>query len=135
MYDQEVPVLAGDALRAARSRYAAALEGLPLIERDVADAQLTALSWMNNAGRGIHADFGVLCPYGQRKERKMKFMNHFMDSSGRWQHCEQRGPSCLEEWRACWECFSTAATMLGIASQSTLKYYCSRFETRFFTVI
>ena len=123
-------MLNGDLLRAARSRYAAVLEGPPLTEHDVTDAQLTALSWMNSAGLGIHADFGVFGPYGQRKERKMKFMNHFMDSSGRWQQCEQRGPSCLEEWRACWERFSIAATMLSIAFQSTLKHYSSRFEAR-----
>ncbi len=128
--DQEIPLLPERELAALRHRYHLLCGDAPLDGAEVTDNQLTALKYMLDSNLNIYVDFGVWGPYGQRNERRMKFLNHFMDASGRWQTAEQPGPSCLEAWRDCWGVFTSAALMLQLASVATLQRYAARFEER-----
>ncbi len=128
--DQEVPLLPERELAALRHRYLLHSGDAPLDRAEATDAQLTALKYLVDMGLNIYVDFGVWGPFGLRNERRMKFVNHFMDAAGRWHVSEQPGPNCLEAWRDCWEVFTTAALMLQLATPSTLQRYASRFVER-----
>ncbi len=128
--DQEVLLLSDRELASLRHRYDLLCGDSPLDRAEVSDAQLTALKYLADSNLNVYVDFGVWRPFGQRSERRMKFVNHFMDSAGRWHTVEQPGPSCLEAWRDCWGVYTTAALMLQLATQSTLQRYAARFEER-----
>ena len=47
-------------------------------------------------------------PFGQRVAKSMRFVSHFLDSSGSWWSKEIPGPDSLSSWEACWRVFRTA---------------------------
>ncbi len=128
--EQEVPLLGEAELRGLRRAYDMIYRDVPLEGVEVTDVQLSALKYLVDNGLTPYADFGVWGPYGARAERRMRFTSHYLDSEGMWHTSEVPGPDCLENWRKCWETFSTAAVMLNLATPATLVRYISRFNER-----
>ena len=129
-FDQEIPMLTCNKLKAARDRYNQLCGDDPLANIDVSDSQLTALQFVLSNDITPYADFAIFGPHGARHERRLKFAQHFMDSGGSWRTVEQPGPASLDQWLQSWETFSVAAIMLNIASPATLQRYSQRFQQR-----
>ena len=117
-------------LSALRSNYIETYGDEPLNGVDATDGQLTALSFVVGCGLPPYADFAVFGPHGVRTEKRMRFAQHFQDTSGKWRAIEQAGPANLEVWRACWETFAVAAVSLKVAKLATLARYAQKFEER-----
>ena len=128
--DQEIPMLSPEMLSKARDRYIQACGDEPLASCAASDAQLTALNFLIENGMVPYADFALFNPYGTRVERKLKFVQHFMNAEGQWRTAEVPGPSTLDQWKACWEVYTVAAISLDIATPATLARYAKRFEER-----
>ena len=128
--DQDIPMLPPNLITEYRGNYITICGDEPLPAIDPSDAQLTALHFAVTNGLAPYADFAIFGPHGTRSERRMRFVQHFMDASGVWRTSEQPGPPTIEQWRASWETFAAAALMLKIASAATLSRYSKRFEER-----
>ena len=128
--DQDIPLLNEEALREHRRYYIEACGDEPLPNVDATDGQLTALWFAVECGLAPYADFGVFGPHGTRHEKRMRFAQHFQDTSGKWRAVEQHGPANIEVWRTCWETFSVAAISLRIAKPAVLARYAQKFEER-----
>ena len=107
--DQEIPMLSHALLSKARDRYVQACGDEPLPSCAASDAQLTALQFLLDNRMAPYADFAVFNPYGARVERKLKYVQHFMNSEGQWRATEVPGPSTLEQWKVCWDVFAVAS--------------------------
>ena len=126
----DVPLMSKENLRSLRANYIVMAGGEPMPHVDVSDNQLSALSYLLEHELPPYTDFGVWGPFGARRERKNRFKAQILDSRGRWTTMEVPGPDTLEAWRQCWRVFATAATMLKLATQSTLSKYEMQFERR-----
>ena len=60
----------------------------------------------------------------------MRFVSHFLDSSGSWRTKEIPGPDSLVSWEACWRVFRTAAIMCDLAAPAVLDRYAATFRAR-----
>ena len=87
---------------------------------EVTDDQLSVIFTVGQAGIAPYADFGVWRPFGQRAAKSMKFVSHFLDSSGSWRSKEIPGPDSLSSWEACWRVFRTVAVMCDFATPAVL---------------
>ena len=96
----------------------------------VTDAQLTALQFLLENNMPPYADFAVFGPHGARAERKLKFVQHYMNSAGQWRATEAPGLSTLDQWKTCWDVFAVAAISLDIITPAVLARYAKRFEER-----
>ena len=128
--DQEVAMLPESKLADLRKYFIDVIGDEPLQRVDATDAQLTALSFVVECGLAPYADFGVFGPHGTRQEKRMRFAQHFQDTTGKWRAVEQVGPPNIEVWRQCWETFTVAAVTLKIARPAALARYAQKFEER-----
>ena len=128
--DQEVPMLSEIKLAELRKYFIDVIGDEPLQKVDATDAQITALNFVVECGLAPYADFGVFGPHGVRQEKRMRFAQHFQDSTGKWRAVEQPGPPNIESWRQCWETFTVAAVTLRIARPAVLARYAQKFEER-----
>ena len=97
---------------------------------EVTDDQLSVVVQMVRAGMTPFADFGVWRPFGQRMAKSLRFVSHFLDSTGQWRCKEVPGPDNYASWEACWRVFRTAAIMGDIASPAVLDRYAAKFRQR-----
>ena len=98
--DQDVPMMNEEGLMVLRKKYIEVSGDEPLATIDASDAQLTALQFVVSNGLAPYTDFAVWGPHGARQERRMRFAQNFMDTSGKWRAVEQGGPANLEVWRS-----------------------------------
>ena len=128
--DQDVAMLPESKLAELRRHFVEVIGDEPLQRIDATDAQLTALSFVVECGLTPYADFGVFGPHGTRQEKRMRFAQHFQDTTGKWRAVEQAGPPNIEAWRQCWETFTVAAVTLKVARPAVLARYAQKFEER-----
>ena len=128
--DQEVAMLPEAKLADLRKFFIEIIGDEPLQRVDATDAQLTALSFVVECGLAPYADFGVFGPHGTRQEKRMRFAQHFQDTTGKWRAVEQPGPPNIEAWRQCWETFTVAAVTLKVARPAVLARYAQKIEER-----
>ena len=114
--DEDIPMLNEEMWSSLRKRCITTSWSEPLASVDASDAQFTALYFVVASGLPPYTDFAVWGPRGARHDKRMRFAQHFMDTSGKWRAVEQGGPANLEVWRACWETFTVAALSIGIAT-------------------
>ena len=128
--DQEIPIMSPDLINKARDRYIQACGDEPLPSCAASDAQLTALNFLLENNMAPYADFAIFNAHGTRVERKLKFVQHFINAEGQWRATEVPGPSTLDHWKACWDVYTVAAISLGIVAPAILARYAKRFEER-----
>ena len=90
--DREVERLPVDVLNKLRARFRAVEGEDPMKAEEVTDDQLSVVYSVAQARIAPYADFGVWRPVGQRAAKSMKFVSHFLDSSGSWRTKEIPGP-------------------------------------------
>ena len=117
-------------LAKARDNYIRLCGDEPLPSCAATDAQLTAIQFLLDNSMVPYTDFAVFNPYGTRVERKLKYVQHYMNSEGKWRASEVPGPATVEQWRACWDVFAVAAISLDVISPAVLARYAKRFEER-----
>ena len=128
--DREVERMPMEVLNKLRARFRAVEGEDPMKAEEVTDDQLSVIFTVVQAGIAPYADFGVWRPFGQRAAKSMKFVSHFLDSSGSWRSKEIPGPDSLSSWEACWRVFRTAAIMCDFAAPAVLDRYAAAFRTR-----
>ena len=64
--------------------------------------------------------FRGVAPIRATAAKSMKFVSHFLDSSGSWRSKEIPGPDSLSSWEACWRVFRTAAIMCDVVGRCVL---------------
>ena len=128
--DREVDRLPLEVFRKLRARFRAVEGEDPMKAEEVTDDQLSVIFTVGQAGIAPYADFGVWRPFGQRAAKSMKFVSHFLDSSGSWRSKEIPGPDSLSSWEACWRVFRTAAITCDFATPAVLDRYAAAFRTR-----
>ena len=84
-----------EVLNKLRARFRAVEGEDPMKAEEVTDDQLSVIFTVVQAGIAPYADFGVWRPFGQRAAKSMKFVSHFLDSSGSWRSKEIPGPDSL----------------------------------------
>ena len=128
--DQEIPMMSQELLKRARDRYIQTCGDEPLPSCAATDAQLTALNFLLDNGMAPYTDFAIFNPHGARVERKLKFVQHYMNAEGKWRASEVPGPATLDQWKSCWDVFAVAAISLDVVAPATLARYAKRFEER-----
>ena len=128
--DQEIPMMSRELIKQARDRYVQTCGDEPLPSCAATEAQLTAVNFLLENGLAPYADFAIFNPNGARVERKLKFVQHYMNAEGKWRASEVPGPATLDQWKTCWDVFAVAAISLDVVAPAILARYAKRFEER-----
>ena len=116
-----------EVLNKLRARFRAVEGEDPMKAEEVTNDQLSVVFHVVQAGIAPYADFGVWRPFGQRAAKSMRFVSHFLDSSG---SSRTKEPDSLASWEACWQVFRTAAIMCDLAAPAVLNRYAAAFRAR-----
>ena len=121
--DSDIFFLTNDEIDALYTEYHRIMGADPAKDCEPTADQISAINTLLKQGHPPFADFAIFTPHGRRMQRKLKFKSMQIQPDGKYLPVELPGPSCYDDWWACFKVLRVVLLLLKAVAIERLDAY------------